>query len=107
MVLLMHPNAEPLLLSLFHFDLAETGVKGIAKLCHLKQGAHLIKNVVQVDEVQVMWLRHLCYVIQTVKIVLKMDSIMYINAHRKPEETLSNKSYNLQSMVLIAMYAQY
>lgn len=83
----MHLNPKPLLLSHSYFDLAETGVRGTAK-SHLKQGAYLIKNVMQVDEVQVMWLWHSCYVVQTVKIILKMDGTMYINAYRKPEETL-------------------
>lgn len=50
-----------------------------------------------------MWLWHSCYAIQTVETVVKMDCIVYKNAYRKPEETLNNKSYNMQSMVLIAM----
>lgn len=44
-------------LSRSYFDLAEMGVRGTAK-CHLKQGAYHIKIVVQVDEVQVIWLWH-------------------------------------------------
>ena len=87
----VHPNPEPLLLSLSHFDLAEAGVRGNAKCC-LKQGAYFIKNVMQVDEVQVMWLWHhvrqYSYVIQSVKVILRMDYTMYIDAYRKPEETL-------------------
>jgi len=49
----MHLNPEPLLLSLSYFDLAETGVRRAAKCC-LKQGAYFIKNIMKLDEVQVM-----------------------------------------------------
>lgn len=55
----MHPSPEALLLSLSYFDLAEAGVRAAAKSC-LKQGAYFIKNVMQVDEVRVMWLWHSC-----------------------------------------------
>lgn len=60
----MHLNPELLHLSLSYFDLAETGVRGTAR-CNFKQGAYPIKNIVQVDEVQVMWLWRLCCVIRT------------------------------------------
>lgn len=80
MVLPMHLNPEPFLLSLSCFDLAETDVRGTAK-GRLKQGAYLTKNIVQAEEVHVMWLWHLCYVIQTVKIILEMGCTMYINAY--------------------------